>query len=57
MYTSYLAKTTERDSPSYAIAAGGRHCFCALSQKPAPLYFHMFLQFTFTETIEVKLWM
>ena len=30
-------KTAERNSPSSELAGGGRHCFCALSQKPAPL--------------------
>ena len=30
-------KTAERNSPSSEIAGGGRHCFCTLSQKPAPL--------------------
>ena len=31
------AKTAERNLPSSEIASGGQHCFCAQSQKPAPL--------------------
>ena len=31
MYTSYLAKTAESNSPSSELAGGGRHCFCAFA--------------------------
>ena len=31
MYTSYLAKNAEHNSPSFELMGGGRHCFCALS--------------------------